>query len=146
MMQKIIPHVWFDSEAEEAATFYASLFPGSERGRVTRYGKEGFEQHGQPEGKVMTAEFALAGYEFIALNGGPIFKLNPSISFFVVCESEGEVNRLWESLSEKGKILMPINQYHWSPRYGWLQDRRSEERRVGKECVRTCRSRWSPYN
>src|SRR3546814_21031216 len=123
MMQKIIPHVWFDSEAEEAATFYASLFPGSERGRVTRYGKEGFEQHGQPEGKVMTAYFALAGYEFIALNGGPIFKLDPSLSFFVGCASEEQVNRLWVRLLEKGQILMPITQYPLSHRNGCLQDR-----------------------
>lgn len=122
-MQKIIPHLWFDSEAEEAAQFYTSLFPGSATGRITHYGKEGYEIHGQPEGKVLTVEFKLAGYELIGLNGGPLFEFNPSVSFFVVCESEEEVNRLWEKLSEGGSVLMPLDRYDWSPRYGWVQDR-----------------------
>lgn len=71
----------------------------------------------------MTVEFNLAGYELIALNAGPLFNFNPSISFFVVCDSEEEVNRLWETLSDRGMALMPLDRYDWSPRYGWVQDR-----------------------
>lgn len=122
-MQKIIPHLWFDSEAEEAIQFYTSLFPGSTTGKTTRYGKEGFEIHGQPEGKVMIVEFKLGGYEFIGLNAGPLFKFNPSISFFVVCETEEETNKLWENLSDGGSVLMPLDRYDWSGKYGWVQDR-----------------------
>lgn len=121
--QSIIPHLWFDDQAEEAAEFYTSLFEPSGVGTVTRYGKEGFEIHGQPEGKVMTVEFELAGYKIIALNGGPHFSFTPAISFFVVCETESEVDALWQELSEGGAALMPLDTYDWSEKYGWVQDR-----------------------
>jgi len=122
-MQKIIPNLWFDNQAEEAARFYTSLFDGSSIGRIARYGKEGFEIHGMPEGSVLTIEFEVAGYQMIALNGGPFFKINPSISFFVVCETRDEIDRLWSALEEGGQVLMPLESYDWSERYGWVQDR-----------------------
>jgi predicted 3-demethylubiquinone-9 3-methyltransferase (glyoxalase superfamily) len=84
-MRNITPNLWFDSEAEEAARFYASLFRSSKIGRITRYGDVGQEIHGQPEGKVMTVEFELEGLPFVALNGGPIFKFTPSVSFLIAC-------------------------------------------------------------
>lgn len=121
--QKIIPHLWFDSEAEEAATLYTSLFDNSKTGRKTYYGKEGFEIHGQPEGKLMTIEFELAGRQFIGLNGGPHFKFSPAISFYVTCETEDEVDELWTKLSEGGEVLMPLDKFDWSKKYGWVQDR-----------------------
>lgn len=122
-MQKIIPHLWFDDQAEEAAAFYTSLFDGSTIGSITHYTSEGREIHGQPDGKVMTVEFELAGYRFVALNGGPHFSFTPAISFFVVCEAEEEIDRLWQALSEDGAALMELGRYDWSETYGWVQDR-----------------------
>lgn len=115
--------LWFDNEADPAADFYTSIFPGSKKGDVVRYGKEGHEIHHQPEGKVMTVEFTLAGADFVGLNGGPEFKINPSISFFVLCESASEVDTIWKKLSEGASVLMPMDKYDWSEKYGWLQDR-----------------------
>jgi predicted 3-demethylubiquinone-9 3-methyltransferase (glyoxalase superfamily) len=122
-MQKIIPQLWFDHEAEEAARFYASLFPDAQIGRIVRYGAEGRDIHGQPEGRVMTVEFELAGYRLVALNGGPHFRFSPAISLFVILESEAEVDKLWHSLVEGGDVMMPLDSYDWSARYGWLSDR-----------------------
>jgi predicted 3-demethylubiquinone-9 3-methyltransferase (glyoxalase superfamily) len=122
-MQKIIPHIWFDEEAEDAARLYTALLPGSAVKRVSRYGKAGFEQHGRPEGTVMTVEFELAGYRFAGINGGPHFRPSPAISYFLVQEHEADVERLWSALLEGGQVLMPMDAYDWSPRYGWLNDR-----------------------
>ena len=122
-MQKITPNLWFDSDAEAAARLYASLIPGSRIGPITRYGKAGFEIHGRPEGSVMTVDFELGGVRFIALNGGPHFRFTPAISLFVVLETEAEVDRFWSRLSEGGSVLMPLDAYDWSPKYGWLSDR-----------------------
>ncbi|HEX7002686.1 MAG TPA: VOC family protein [Trueperaceae bacterium] len=121
--QKIVPHLWFDEQAEEAVAFYTSVFPDARRGTETRYSEEGREIHGRPPGSVMTVEFELAGTRFMALNGGPHFRFNPSISFFVHCDSIGEVDRLWAQLSEGGVALMELDSYDWSDRYGWVQDR-----------------------
>jgi len=127
--QKIVPNLWYDSQAEEVANFYVSLFENSRIGRTTRYGKAGFQIHGQPEGKLMTVEFELVGQKFIGLNGGPVFKFNPSVSFMVnIGPSEDKrarenLDRLWEKLSEGGKVLMPLQEYPFSKRYGWIQDR-----------------------
>ncbi|HEX6180982.1 MAG TPA: VOC family protein, partial [Chitinophagaceae bacterium] len=86
MKNKLISNgLWFDSNAEDAARFYASVFPESEIGDIVRYGKEGFEIHKRPEGSVMVVEFSLSGEKFVAINGGPLFTFNPSISYFVVC-------------------------------------------------------------
>ena len=108
-MQTITPFLWFDGKAEEAMNFYASIFKNSKIGNVTRYGEEG---HG-PKGKVMTATFQLNGQEFIALNGGPQFAFSPAISFLVNCETQQEVDELWEKLSEGGE----------KQRCGWLKDK-----------------------
>lgn len=120
--QKIIPCLWFDHQAKAAAEFYISLFKDSQIGTISHYGKEGFDIHGQPEGKVMTVEFELAGYKFVGLNGGPHFNFTPAISFFVTCESAAEVDTLWQKLSAGGSVLMELNKYDWSEKYGWLQD------------------------
>ena len=122
-MSKIKPCLWFDHQAEEAAQFYTSLFKDSRIGKVSRYGKEGFEVHGQPEGKVLTVDFELAGYNLLALNGGPHFSFTPAISLFVVLESEAEVDALWAGLGKGGGVLMPLQAYDWSKKYGWLSDR-----------------------
>jgi len=108
-MQKITPFLWFDSKAEEAMNFYISIFKNSKVGRVTRYGEGG----PGPKGTVMSATFQLEGQEFMALNGGPQFTFTPAISFFVNCETQQEVDELWEKLSESGK----------KERCGWLKDK-----------------------
>lgn len=115
--------LWFDDQAEEAARFYTSVFPDSGIDAVTRYGAAGYEIHKRPEGSVMTVEFRLSGMKFMGLNGGPHFKFNPSISYFVVCETAAETDALWKKLSEGGKVLMELNKYDWSEKYGWVQDR-----------------------
>lgn len=122
-MNKISPCLWFDAQAEEAANFYMSLFEGSKTYYITHYGKAGFEIHGQPEGKVMTVEFEIAGQSFTALNGGPFFKPNPSISFLVCCTSREEVDRFWTALSAGGSQLMELGNYPFSEYYGWTQDK-----------------------
>ncbi len=122
-MQRIIPHFWFDNQAEDAVRLYTGLFKNANIGRTTRYTKAGQEFHGQDEGAVMTVEFELDGQSFMALNGGPHFKFTPAISFFVTLESEAEVDALWDKLSEGGSALMPLQPYPWSEKYGWLTDR-----------------------
>jgi predicted 3-demethylubiquinone-9 3-methyltransferase (glyoxalase superfamily)/uncharacterized protein YndB with AHSA1/START domain len=109
---KITPFLWFDGQAEEAADFYVSVFKNSEIKTVTRSGDS-----------VMVVNFSLDGQEFSALNGGPEFKVNPSISFYVVCETEAETDEVWRRLSEGGSALMPLQKYDWSEKYGWVQDR-----------------------
>ncbi len=107
--QKITPFLWFDDKAEEAANFYVSIFKNSHVGRVTRYGDAG----PGPKGTVMSVVFQLEGQEFFALNGGPQFTFTPAISFFVTCETQQEVDELWEKLSAGGR----------KDRCGWLQDK-----------------------
>ncbi len=123
MTNPIYPCLWFDNQAEEAAKFYTSIFKNSKMGTVSRYGKEGFEFHHQPEGTVMVATFELEGKKFMGLNGGPMFKINPSISFFITCGSINETNELWNKLIDGGKALMAVDKYPWSERYGWVQDK-----------------------
>ena len=108
-MQKITPFLWFDGQAEEAMSFYTSIFKNSKAGTVTRYGEAG----PGPKGSVLTASFELEGLEFTALNGGPHFKFNEAISFHVSCESQEEVDYFWSKLSEGGQ----------TNRCGWLKDR-----------------------
>ncbi len=110
--QKIAPFLWLDDQAEEAANFYTSIFKNSEVGKVFRQ-----------DDKVLTIEFQLDGQEFSALNGGPFFKLNPSISFYTVCETEAEVDSVWQRLGDGGQVLMPLDKYPWSEKYGWLNDK-----------------------
>jgi predicted 3-demethylubiquinone-9 3-methyltransferase (glyoxalase superfamily) len=98
-MQKITPFLWFDDNAEEAASFYVALFPNSRILKVARYNAAG----PGPAGKVMTVSFELEGREFTALNGGPHFKFSEAISFVVSCETQSEIDRLWSALSAGGK-------------------------------------------
>jgi predicted 3-demethylubiquinone-9 3-methyltransferase (glyoxalase superfamily) len=112
-MQRITPCLWFDDNAEEAVKFYRSIFKKSKVGKIARYGKEGYEIHGRPEGSVLTIEFELNGQPFTALNGGPIFKFNEAISFQVSCKSQKEVDYYWEKLSKGGE----------KGQCGWLKDK-----------------------
>lgn len=114
-MNRIIPCLWFDNQAEEATRFYTSIFRNSKVGKITRYGKEGFEFHGRPEGSVLTVEFELDGQTFTALNGGPVFKFNEAISLQVDCETQAEVDHFWEKLSHGGD--------EQAQQCGWLKDR-----------------------
>jgi len=123
IMQKITPNLWFNDQAEQAAAFYASPFQNGSIGRLLRYDKAAAKVSGQPEGSALTVEFAIEGGQFVGFNGGPAFKLNPSISFFVWCDSADEVDGLWNKLSDGGKALMPLDTYPFSKRYGWCQDR-----------------------
>lgn len=111
-LQKIAPCLWFDDQAEQAVKFYTSLFPNSGIDYVARYGKAGFEQHGRPEGSVMTVDFRLAGLRFTALNGGPIFKFSEAISLQVFCDNQAELDRMWDGLLDKGEPTQ----------CGWLKD------------------------
>jgi predicted 3-demethylubiquinone-9 3-methyltransferase (glyoxalase superfamily) len=123
MGRTIVPNLWFDRQAEEAATFYTSLFKDSGLGPLMRAGKAGFETHGLPEGTVMTVEFELDGQKFVGINGGPLFKFTPAISFLVACRTKEEVDTLWAKLSPGGAALMELGAYPFSERYGWTQDR-----------------------
>lgn len=107
--QKITPFLWFDTQAEEAANFYVSIFKNSKIGKVSRYGDAG----PGPKGSVMVISFQLEGLEFTALNGGPHFKFTPAISMMVNCDTQQEVDELWEKLSQGGR----------KDRCGWLQDK-----------------------
>jgi len=114
-MQKITPNLWFDRQAEEAANFYTSIFKNSKIGKISRYGKEGFEIHGMPEGTVLTVEFQIEGQKFLALNGGPQFKFSEAVSFIVNCVTQEEVDYYWEKLTEGGDEKAQV--------CGWLKDR-----------------------
>ena len=108
-MQKITPFLWFDSNAEEAMNFYTSIFKNSKIGQVRRYGESG----PGPKGSVMSGTFQIEGQEFMALNGGPHYKITPAISFLVSCETQKEVDELWEKLSAGGETMQ----------CGWLTDK-----------------------
>ena len=128
-MQKITPNLWFDKNAEEAVAFYTSIFGNSRTGAVARYGGEGAKVSGQPEGSVMTIEFEIEGYHFVALNGGPIFKFTPAVSFFLNFDpsrdskAKERLDAMWEKLSAGGVALMPLDKYPFSEHYGWIQDK-----------------------
>jgi predicted 3-demethylubiquinone-9 3-methyltransferase (glyoxalase superfamily) len=108
-MQKITPFLWFDDQAEQAMNFYTSIFKNSKVVSISRYGEAG----PRPKGMVLTATFQLDGQEFVALNGGPEFTFTPAISFFVHCETQDEVDELWEKLSKGGE----------KQQCGWLIDK-----------------------
>lgn len=107
MTHPLYPCLWFDGKAKEAATFYAAAFSHS---KIT---------HDTP----VVVNFELDGCPVMGLNGGPIFKPNPSVSLFVVCETDEEINSLWAKLTESGFIMMPLDKYDWSERYGFCQDK-----------------------
>jgi len=113
IVNKIVPCLWFDKEAEDAAKFYTSVFKNSAIKTITRYGKAGFEIHGRPAGSVMTVSFTLEGQEFTALNGGPQFKFSEAISLEVRCKDQAEIDYFWDRLGEGGQPNV----------CGWLKDR-----------------------
>ena len=113
MLRKISPCLWFDREAEEAARFYVSIFRNGRIGRISHFGKEGFEVHGRPEGLVMAVEFEIEGQSFTALNGGPNFKFTEAISFQIPCDTQEEIDYYADRLSAGGEI---------GP-CGWLKDK-----------------------
>jgi len=108
-MQKITPCLWFDRQAEEAARFYVSIFKNSKIGEITRYG----EGAPLPKGTVLTVRFQLDGQDFLALNGGPVFKFTEAISLIVNCDTQEEIDRMWDKLSEGGQQV----------ECGWLKDK-----------------------
>jgi len=114
-MQKITPFLWFDDNAEEAVSFYTSIFKNSKVTFITRYGKESAEVSGRPQGTVMTMAFQLDGQDFVALNGGPHFKFTEAVSFVVNCESQDEVDHYWGKLSRGGDEK--------AQQCGWLKDK-----------------------
>jgi len=113
-MQKITPFLWFDDQAEEAVKFYTSIFKNSKVGKLTCYGKSAEKAAGRPAGSVMTVEFEIEDQKFTALNGGPVFKFNESISFVVNCETQEEVDYFWEKLTADGGQEVEC---------GWLKDK-----------------------
>jgi predicted 3-demethylubiquinone-9 3-methyltransferase (glyoxalase superfamily) len=113
-VKKIDPFLWFDSEAEEAAKFYVGIFRNSKIGKISRYPEEAAKKIGREPGSVMTVEFTLDRVEFVALNGGPMFKFTEAISFCVNCETQDEIDYFWEKLSAGGGSTGPC---------GWLKDK-----------------------
>jgi predicted 3-demethylubiquinone-9 3-methyltransferase (glyoxalase superfamily) len=114
-MQKIAPCLWFDNQAEEAVNFYTSIFKNSKILSIARYGEAGARVSGRPKGTVMTIIFQIEGQEFMALNGGPIFKFNEAISLIVNCQTQKELDGLWDKLSEGGDEK--------AQQCGWLKDK-----------------------
>lgn len=116
-MNKIVPHLWFDTEVKEAVEFYTSLFEDSEIQVVQKL-------EGTPSGEnALSIEFTLAGQSFAAINGGPYFQPNPSISFTVLCDSKEELDKLWKKFAHGGDELMPLQEYPFSAYYGWIADK-----------------------
>jgi predicted 3-demethylubiquinone-9 3-methyltransferase (glyoxalase superfamily) len=121
--QTIVPCLWLDSQAEAAADLYTRVFPGGRVTGVSRYPERGDNPSGKPPGSVLTVEFEAAGQRFTALNGGPLFKINPSVSFFVQCDDAADTRRIFSAFADGGQALMPLDRYPWSPLYGWVADR-----------------------
>jgi len=121
-MQKIVPHLWYNTQAKEAAEFYASVFPNSKVTNVSTL-------HDTPSGDADIVSFEVMGYKFMAISAGPLFSFNPSISFFVNFDpsmmenAADKLDEVWNKLSEGGKVLMELGEYPFSKRYGWVQDK-----------------------
>lgn len=120
--QNIVPHLWYDKEASEAAEFYSSIFPDSKITKVVTL-------HDTPSGDSQLVSFELWGQKFMAISAGPYFKFNPSVSFIVNVDPSREkdasekMNEIWNKLSEGGSVLMPLGKYPFSEKYGWIQDK-----------------------
>lgn len=115
-MQKIIPHLWFDTQSKEAAEFYTSIFPNSQVNKVTTL-------RGTPSGDCDVVTFSLMGHDFQSISAGPYFSFNPSISFMVSLQSAEIIDQVWEQLMAGGKALMPLDKYSFAEKYGWVQDK-----------------------
>jgi predicted 3-demethylubiquinone-9 3-methyltransferase (glyoxalase superfamily) len=122
-MQKISPCIWYDRDALTAAELYVSAFENGQIEHVTHYLENDASPSGLPAGTPLTVRFSLCGQEFVALNGGPVFKPTPEISFFVDCESEAQMDALWDKFSAGGTVMMEVGEYPFSKRFGWLADR-----------------------
>ena len=114
-VQKIVPNLWFADAAEEAVNFYTSIFPNSSIGKISRYTKDGFENHQRPPGSVMTIAFSLAGQHFLALNGGPVFTFTEAVSFVVNCDTQEEIDHYWNVLTTGGDPTAQV--------CGWCKDK-----------------------
>ena len=123
MPNKIVPCIWCNGEAQDAAAFYTRTFLGGRVASTSHYPRSSDNPGGQPRGGVLTVEFEIFGQRFTALNGGPDFKPNPTLSFFVHCDDAAHVDQLFTTLRAGGKVLMALDSYPWSQRYGWVQDR-----------------------
>lgn len=117
-MSKITPFLWYDKEALEAAEFYTSIFPNSQI-----QGQDEFKNPDPYDNTVQIVSFSLNGFEIQAMNAGPYFKPNPSISFFVKCATKEEVTHFYNKLIERGSALMALGKYDWSEHYGWVTDK-----------------------
>ena len=115
-MQKIVTHLWFDTQAKEAVEFYVSLLPESKVDAVNVI-------KDTPSGDCDIVNFTLAGQKYMAISAGPYFRLNPSISLFVTFDNEADIQAVWDKLMDGGKALMPYDTYPWAKKYGWVQDR-----------------------
>lgn len=114
-MDRIVPCLWFDHQAEDAATFYVSVFKNSKITKISRYPKAGFEAHHRPAGSVMTVEFELDGQRFTALNGGPAFTFNEAVSLQIMCDTQQDVDYYWDKLSKGGDPK--------AQQCGWVKDK-----------------------
>lgn len=123
-MPEITPFLWFDDQAESAMKFYTSIFDDSGIGHVERYPDESLDPHfAGMTGKVISGSFRVLGRSLMCLDGGPLFTINPSISFYCTLDDHATAEATWQQLGEGGTVLMPFQAYPWSPAYGWLQDR-----------------------
>ncbi|MBX9693219.1 MAG: VOC family protein [Cyanobacteria bacterium] len=123
-LHKFTTCLWFDSNAEDAMKFYASVFENAKIGTIAQYSEAGNEVHHRQKGSVMTVRLTLDDLELLGLNGGPVFTINPSISFYVSCSSEKEVDNLYDKLSEGGgSVLMELGKYPFSEKYAWINDK-----------------------
>jgi predicted 3-demethylubiquinone-9 3-methyltransferase (glyoxalase superfamily) len=126
-IQKITPFLWFDSQAEEAAKYYVSIFKNSKIGNISHYGEAGKEVHKHPPGSVLVVDFTLEGQRFMALNGGPNFKFNEAISLYIGCKDQGEIDYYWNKLTRGGD---PAAQ-----QCGWLKDKYGVSWQVALEAM-----------
>jgi len=122
-MQKIVPHLWFNNNCEEAAVFYSTIFKNSKIGDKSYYGAAGAEVSGMKKGSVMSLLFEINEEEFVFLNGGPVFKFTPAISFIINFNEMNEIEGAWKKLSKEGKVLMEFQEYPFSKKYGWIEDK-----------------------
>jgi predicted 3-demethylubiquinone-9 3-methyltransferase (glyoxalase superfamily) len=123
IMKRVVPCLWFDDQAQEAVDFYMTVFNDGRVGNTSFYSDAGKEIHGHEAGDVLTIDFEIEGQPFMALNGGPNFTVNPSISFSVGRRTVQEVDALWDKLSVGGTVLIPLGTHPFSQRYGWVNDK-----------------------
>jgi predicted 3-demethylubiquinone-9 3-methyltransferase (glyoxalase superfamily) len=122
-LHKFATCLWFDSNAEEAMKFYASIFENATIDSIAYYGEAGNDVHHRPKDSVMTVHLTIEDQELMGLNGGPVFTINPSISFYVTGKSQKEIDSLYNNLSDGGSVLMELNKYPFSERYAWVSDK-----------------------